>query len=114
MKLTNFKVLVMLLGLTPLLTMAQRSGQKKSDQVVVLIEKHIAERRADKIYSMGNKQYKAAISQKELEENGREIYVLGKIKKSSFISSNKGMNKYKLAFEAGNVELSFSLDQTTN
>jgi CubicO group peptidase (beta-lactamase class C family) len=71
----------------------------------------IAERRADQIYAMGNKAYKSTISQKELENNGKGIYILGKIKKSSFISSKKGMNKYKLAFEAGNIELSFSLDK---
>jgi len=106
----NFKLLVMLLTLMPLLTMAQRGGQKKSDLAVLLIKKYIAEKRIDKIYSMGNKAYKTAINQKELEETGKEIYVLGKIKNSSFIGVEKGMNKYKLAFEAGNVELSFSLD----
>lgn len=112
MKLTNFKVLVMLLCLTPLITLAQSSGQRKSDLVVVLIKKYITEKRPDQIYAMGSKAYKAAVSKDSLtifiEKNA---YILGKIKESSFLGTKKNQSKYKLEFEAGNVELSFSLDQ---
>ncbi|MGY0041296.1 serine hydrolase [Pedobacter sp. NJ-S-72] len=101
----------MLLILMPLMTLAQSGGHRKSDLVVVLIKKYIAER-PDMIYSLGGKEYKAGISQEKLGDFVKKnIYILGKIKESSFISSTKGLSKYKLVFDAENIELSFSLDQ---
>lgn len=112
MKLTNFKVVVMLLFLTPLMTFAQSSGQRKSDLVVVLIKKYITEKTPEKIYALGSKNYKASISEGNLTDFiVKNAYILGKIKASSFISAKKNESKYKLEFEAGSVELSFSLDQ---
>ncbi|MBB5645028.1 serine hydrolase [Pedobacter cryoconitis] len=112
MKLTNFKVVVMLLFLTPLMTLAQSGGQRKSDLVVVLIKKYITEKRVDQIYALGSKSYKSSISQEKLADFfEKNIYILGKIKESSLISPKKNLNRYKLEFEAENIELSFSLDQ---
>lgn len=103
----------MLLCLTPLITLAQSSGQRKSDLVVILIKKYITEKRPDQLYGMGSKSYKASISQESLTDFiEKNAYILGKIKGSSFLSTKKDESKYKLEFEAGNIELSFSLDQS--
>lgn len=102
----------MLLFLTPLMTLAQSGGQRKSELVVVLIKKYITEKRPDQIYALGSKSYKTSISQEKLAEFfEKNIYILGKIKESSLLSPKKNKNRYKLEFEAENVELSFSLDQ---
>ncbi|MET4138302.1 hypothetical protein ABIB30_000662 [Pedobacter sp. UYP1] len=112
MKLTNFKVVFILLCLTPLMTFAQSSGQRKSDLVVLLIKKYITEKTPEKIYALGSRNYKASISQEKLTDFiVKNAYILGKIKESSFISAKKNESKYKLGFEGGNIALSFSLDQ---
>lgn len=112
MKLTNFKVVIIFLCLTPLMTFAQSSGQRKSDLVVVLIKKYITEKTPEKIYMLGSKNYKASISEQNLTDFiVKNVYILGKIKESSFISAKKNESKYKLEFEGGSVALSFSLDQ---
>ncbi|QNK62147.1 beta-lactamase family protein [Pedobacter sp. PAMC26386] len=112
MKFSNFKTLAMLLIIMPLMTMAQSGGQRKCDLVVVLIKKYIAEKRPDMIYSLGSKEYKAAISQVKFNNVvEKHIYILGKIKESSFIGFKKDLSKYKREFEAGNIELSLSIDK---
>ncbi|RAJ32184.1 serine hydrolase [Pedobacter cryoconitis] len=112
MKLTNFKVLLILLSLTPLMTFAQSSGQRKSDLVVVLIKKYINEKRPDRIYALGSKAYQTSISKDKLAEFfEKNIYFLGKVKESSFLRTEQKQRKYKLEFETENLELSLSLDQ---
>lgn len=111
MKPTYFKALILLFILIPSMSLAQNNQKQKGDSVLVLIKKYIAQKNTKLIYSLQSDAYKTSTSEKKLNEFFKqEIYSLGKIKESSFISLNDRKSKYKLAFESEKIELSFSLD----
>lgn len=112
MKLTYFKALILLLSLSPLVTLAQNAPQKKPDSVLLLIKKYINEKNTSLIYSLTNKGYQAAVPENGLHQFFvNSIYPLGKITTASFVSSKYDLNKYKLEFERGTLVFIFPLDQ---
>lgn len=111
-KLTYFKALILVLSLVPLVTVAQNNQQKKCDSLLQLVTKHINEKNVNLIYSLINKEFKAATTESDLQTFfEKQIYPLGQIRSASFISSKDNLYKYKLVFERNSLAFSFSVDQ---
>jgi CubicO group peptidase (beta-lactamase class C family) len=91
---------------------AQNRQQQKADSVFLLVKKYFNEKNTDAIYGLAGVNFKkdlSLVTLKNLFDN--QLYPLGEIKESAFISfKNNKIATYKLKYASLNLQLLMSLD----
>ncbi|WP_299291196.1 serine hydrolase [uncultured Mucilaginibacter sp.] len=93
-------------------SIAQNLQQPTSDSIVILLKKYINAKDADAIYDLTGKDYQKDLSKAFLVDFlTKQIFPLGEIKETSFISFKNKISNYKLQFDKATIQLSLNLDQ---
>lgn len=113
MKMLNYlKRLILLLIITPLLSLAQDNKYKNNDSTLLLITRYITEKNTDSLYALGSKTYQSTTARKSfysLFENN--IYPLGKVKNATFINFQNEISSYKVELDSATLKISFSINK---
>lgn len=103
----------MILVLFPVILIAQPAQKEKNEQVFKQVENYFNSQQADSIYALAGNKFKAALSKEAFSDvAAKQLFPLGKIKKSTFISFKNNISTYKLAFDGTDLQMLLSLDET--
>lgn len=111
MKFFNTLASIVLLNAISLTVAAQANQPQRIDSILLLVKQYINEHNSVAIYEMTSESFRKDSDKQKLSVFfEKEIYPYGKITQYSPIGFNQ-TDKYKLQFEYGKLEFSFSLDK---
>lgn len=86
--------------------------KQKNDSVFVLLKNAISTKNTDAIYDLLGKDYQKATSKTDFEGFfEKQIFPLGQLNETVFLSFKDGLSNYKLAFEKFTLQLSMTPDK---